>query len=167
MPIPENVDQDRLTEIASIDIVDATNTVVRLCVRGMAAEAGGEMGEARDLFWQAWRESSNDYEACIAAHYLARHQGTTEETLWWNQESLRRADADVGRAVRSFYPSLYLNVGYALEQLGQIAAAYEHYSLAAARLDVLGENPYANMIRMAVARGQDRTLVGRDKKFPR
>ncbi len=61
--------------------VDPENHVVRLCVRGMGAEARGEEDEARRLFLQAWDEATDDYEACIAAHYVARHQTTPQDTL--------------------------------------------------------------------------------------
>ncbi len=138
------------------DTVDPDNAVVKLCAQGMAAEAEGRMDDARVLFSEAWSVSSDDYEACIAAHYLARHQATAEETLWWNQEALRRADAAINR-VSGFYPSLYLNAAHALEQLGRVVEARQHYALAAQRLDDLPTNGYATMIRMAVARGQERT----------
>ena len=104
------------------DTVDPANAVVKLCAKGMAAEAEGRMDDARGLFAEAWSVSTDDYEACIAAHYLARHQAPAEETLWWNQEALRRADAAANR-VSGFYPSLYLNAAYALEQLGRIVEA--------------------------------------------
>jgi hypothetical protein len=137
--------------------VDPANAIVKLCAQGMEAEAEGRIEHARELFIEAWRVSSDDYEGCIAAHYLARHQATAEETLWWNQEALRRANAAVDYRVSEFYPSLYLNVAYALERLGQVAEAYQNYTFAAVRLDDLPANGYTNMIRMAVAQGQERT----------
>jgi len=139
------------------DTVDAANPVVKLCADGMAAEAEGRTEDARAFFAEAWRACNDDYEACIAAHYVARHQATAEETLRWNQEALRRADAADSSRVRCFYPSLYLNAAYALEQLGQIGEACQHYALAAVRLDDLPANGYATMIRRAVDRGQERT----------
>ena len=62
--------------------VDPANPVVQLCAAGMAIE-GDPLG-ARALFAEAWALQSDDYEACIAAHYVARHQATAEETLRWN-----------------------------------------------------------------------------------
>lgn len=67
------------------------NPVVRLCAAGMRAEAEGQDERAHDLFERAWQQAGDDYEACIAAHYLARHRPTPEDTLRWNAESLRRA----------------------------------------------------------------------------
>ncbi|RGC68468.1 hypothetical protein C5N14_13190 [Micromonospora sp. MW-13] len=36
---------------------------------------------------------TDDYDACVAAHYLARQQDDPEEILRWNQEALRHAFA--------------------------------------------------------------------------
>lgn len=57
-------------------MTDPENVVVRLCAQGMQAEAEGRDAQARDLFLQAWEAAEDDYDACIAAHYLARHQPT-------------------------------------------------------------------------------------------
>jgi hypothetical protein len=56
--------------------MDPNNPVVRLCAAGMAAEGEGRPADAKALFEQAWAESRDDFEACIAAHYVARHQAT-------------------------------------------------------------------------------------------
>lgn len=58
----------------------------------MRAEAEGKLEVARARFTEAWDSQTNDVEACIAAHYLARHQGDPRATLRWNEEALRRAD---------------------------------------------------------------------------
>jgi len=83
------------------------------------------------LYKQAWEAAKDDYEACIAAHYVARHQESPEETLRWNQEALVRADAVGDDRVRSFYPSLYLNMGQSHEALRHMAEARWYYELAA------------------------------------
>ena len=141
-------------------VIDPANSIVKLCAQGIAAEGEGRADDARRLFVEAWRLSGDDHEACIAAHYLARHQATAEETLWWNEEALRRADAVGDLRVREFYPSLHLNVADALERLGRVAQAHQHYVLAAKGLEDLPDNGYANLIRMAVARGEARTVSG-------
>jgi tetratricopeptide (TPR) repeat protein len=121
--------------------MDPNNPVVKLCAAGMAAEGKGRQAEAKALFEQAWAAHTDDFEACIAAHYVARHQATAEAELDWNREALRRADAAADERVREFYPSLYLNLAHSLEKLGQIATAHEHYSLAAARLAKSTDSP--------------------------
>jgi hypothetical protein len=61
---------------------DPANRVVALCAEGMARE--GEPGVALRLFEEAWAARTDDFEAAIAAHYVARHQPTAEEALRWN-----------------------------------------------------------------------------------
>ena len=52
------------------------NPVVALCAEGMAVE--GDREQARALFTRAWAIHRDDYEASIAAHFLARHQTTSQ-----------------------------------------------------------------------------------------
>jgi hypothetical protein len=140
--------------------VDAGNPVVELCTAGMAAEGGGRRADAKALFEQAWHASGNDYEAAIAAHYVARHQPTPEATLEWNERSLRRAEAarDANDArVNGFFPSLYLNYAHSLEELGRVADACSFYNLAAASLEALPADGYAALVRTGVTAGQRRT----------
>lgn len=79
----------------------------------------GKADEAKCLHQEAWEARTDDYEACIVAHYLARVQRTPDEVLNWNRESLRYADAVNDERVAGFYPSLYLNMGKAYEDLGK------------------------------------------------
>jgi tetratricopeptide (TPR) repeat protein len=137
--------------------MDADNPVVKLCAAGMAAEAEGRRDDAKALFEQAWDASRDDFEACIAAHYVARHQATPEAAFEWNERALRRAQAVNDDRVRGFFPSLLLNYAHSLEQLGRTAEACEHYGLAAARLDDLPQDGYANLVRTGVTAGQRRT----------
>ena len=135
--------------------MDPNNPVVKLCTAGMEAEGTGQIEAARALFLQAWAARQNDYDACIAAHYVARHRPPAE-TLHWNQVALDHADlADVA-LTGGFYPSLYLNMGWSHEQLGDLAEAGRYYDLATAKLDMLPDGPYAEVVRKGVAAGQAR-----------
>jgi tetratricopeptide (TPR) repeat protein len=116
--------------------MDTTDPVIRLCIQGVQAEFEHKMDLARSLYLQAWDLSQDDYQACIAAHYVARFQETPGETLHWNQEALRRAERVGDERVQEFYPSLYLNLGYSYEVLGNQAEAQKYYDLAA-RLGVV------------------------------
>ncbi|HMD08329.1 MAG TPA: hypothetical protein VKH63_12390 [Candidatus Acidoferrum sp.] len=136
--------------------MDSANPVVKLCVEGMRAETEGRIEEARLLFIQAWEESKNDYDACIAAHYVARHQKTSEEILRWNQESLDRADALNDERMQDFYPSLYLNLGKAHEDLGHREMARKYYELAAAGMNGLPGGRYGDVVRDGIKRGLQR-----------
>lgn len=111
--------------------IDVDNPVIKLCIQGTQAEFEGRVDDARELYRQAWETFANDYEACIAAHYVARFQESPMETLRWNQEALERADAVQDDSVRDFYPSLYLNLGRSHEVLGNQAESEKYYNLAA------------------------------------
>ncbi|MBN1658257.1 MAG: hypothetical protein JXA93_07650 [Anaerolineae bacterium] len=111
--------------------MDVENPVIRLCLAGSRAEFEGKITEAHRLYLQAWDIAGDDYEACIAAHYVARHQTSGEEILHWNQEALARAQAVSDERVESFYPSLYLNMGRSYELLGNQEEAQRYYALAA------------------------------------
>lgn len=140
--------------------VDSENPVVKLCAAGMAAEGQGRRADAKALFDEAWDTSSCDYEAAIAAHYVARHQPTPEATLEWNARALRRAEAARDAAddrVTGFFPSLLLNYAHSLEQLGRIAEAQRHYEVAAAAVETLPADGYAALVRTGITAGLRRT----------
>ena len=115
------------------ETIDPENPVIQLCIAGTQAEFQGQAGQARELYLQAWNLAGDDYEACIAAHYMARFQDNPAETLRWNRDALRCADAlGDDERVKSFYPSLYLNMGRSHELLGDQTEAHRYYALAAA-----------------------------------
>jgi hypothetical protein len=91
------------------------NPILQLCIQGTEAEYQHRPADARALYQQAWDSATDDYEACIAAHYVARFQDTPEETFRWNQAALNRADAVKDERVKAFYPSLYAgSLGFAV-----------------------------------------------------
>ncbi|MDW5266642.1 MULTISPECIES: hypothetical protein [Acidobacteriaceae] len=116
----------------------------------------GELDEASKLFMTAWEQSADDFEKCIAAHYVARHQKTASDMLRWNQESLDRANAVDGALVQGFYPSLYLNMGKSHEDLGNREEAKRFYELASAHLNQLSADRYGDIVRDGVVRGLQR-----------
>lgn len=107
------------------------STAEKLCVESTRAEFEGRLDDARALSLQAWQASEDDYDACISAHYMARYQQSPEEILHWNQVALARANAVGDGRVQNFYPSLYVNLGYAHEKLGNQVEAERFYKLAA------------------------------------
>ncbi len=111
--------------------MDQDNPVIKLCIAGTQAEFDGSMEAACELYRQAWEAATDDYEACIAAHYMARCQESPEETFRWNREALERAKAIDDGSIKEFYPSLYLNMGRSYEQLGDQAEAEKYFNLAA------------------------------------
>lgn len=111
--------------------IDPENPVVQLCIQGTRAEFQGNLDEARALYWRAWKASATDYEACIAAHYVAHLEENPQAALQWNLEALRRAESVGDDRVKNFYSSLVVNVGNSYERLGNQDEADLHYRLAA------------------------------------
>lgn len=130
--------------------MDPDNPVIKLCAQGMAAEARGETDEAARLFQRAWEAATDDYESCVAAHYVARHQPTPEKTLCWNQESLTRADRVGDERVTGFYASLHFAVGRAHAELDDAVEARRHFELAARRLSDVSPGEYADQLRRSI-----------------
>lgn len=112
--------------------MNSNNPVIQLCIEGSRAELNSEIAQASACYQQAWEIAADDYDACIAAHYVARHQAQPTETLRWNQIALDRANAVTDQRVEVFMPSLYLNMGHSYEVLGDLKAANHFYDLAAA-----------------------------------
>lgn len=137
---------------------DPENKVVKLCAEGMNVE--GEPEKARALFQQAWDIATSDFEAFTAAHYLARHQNSPEDTLKWNLEALHRAKRVQDDEINQVYPSLYLNVGKSYEDMGDRPQAREHYELASGYVSFLPAGGYGDMIKAGVTNGLHRTKVG-------
>ena len=50
------------------------NEIVKLCLQGIAFEEKGRPEEAGKIFFQAWNETTNDFEKFLAAYFVARHQ---------------------------------------------------------------------------------------------
>ena len=111
--------------------MDLNNPVIKLCIQGARFEFEGKKKDACELYRKAWETATDDYEACIAAHYVARFQDTHQATLKWNQEALRRADAVGDERMQEFYPSLYVNLGQSYELVGNEMEAQRYFRLAA------------------------------------
>lgn len=130
--------------------IDPENPVVRLCARGVEAEMAGDLETARIAYESAWETAGDDYESCIAAHYLARLQTLPQERIRWNRIALERAEAVGDERVVGFLPSLALNLGSAYEDAGQREAAAASYRRARERLGILPPGPYADAVERGV-----------------
>ena len=139
--------------------IDPNNPVAKLCADGMQAEGEGDHRKAQDLFLQAWEVASDAFEACIAAHYVARHQPNPEETLRWNQVAWRLARAAGDDRCAGFVPSLLLNLGHSYETLGNLPQAKQYYESAMERAKVLPPDQYGNMVRDGISRGLQRVAA--------
>lgn len=136
--------------------LDPDNPVVKRCAEGMQAEFAGRPDEAKRLFASAWESRSDDLEATIAAHYVARHADSLEEALRWNTLALEHAQRLPADTVRAMLPSLYLNLGKSHEDLGASDEARRWYTRASEVLDALGGDRYGDLVRDAVERALSR-----------
>jgi hypothetical protein len=143
-------------------MIDPTNRVVALCAEGMARE--GVAGEAKRLFEQAWEERSDDFEAAIAAHFVARHQPTAEETLRWNRLAVQHAELVPDGRAAGFLASLYLNLADAHETVGERESAAAAVRRAVAHLALLPSGGYRDFVAMGIRRLAER--VGVDVESP-
>lgn len=106
------------------------NNVVKRCLQGMEMEEKGKPEEAAKLFLQSWNEATNDFEKFLAAHYVARHQKTVSDKLNWLETQLQFALKINDDAVKSAFPSLYINIAKCYEDLNNPGRAKENAELA-------------------------------------
>src|SRR3954465_5427715 len=133
--------------------MDPTNAVVALCAAGMAVE--GTPAEARRLFESAWGARRDDFDAAVAAHFVARHQPTLEETLHWTTLAVNHAEAaSVAGDARAagLFASLYLNLGEAQANIGKGAAAAASARHAAEWLTTVPPGGYRELIALGIRR---------------
>jgi len=105
------------------------NNVIKICLQGMDREEKGKPEEASRLFLQAWNEATNDFEKFTAAYYVARHQKNVSDKLKWLETALQFALKINNEAVKSAYPSLYLNIAKCYEGLNDLDNAKKNYEL--------------------------------------
>jgi hypothetical protein len=134
--------------------IDPDNPVVALCAAGMAVE--GDAEAARQLFEQAWTARRDDYDASIAAHFLARAQPTAASRLEWNAIAARHAEAVSDARADAFKASLYLNLGDAHLAAGDVAAAHDAAIRAMAGVAHLAEDGYRTFVTRGIEGLQER-----------
>jgi hypothetical protein len=130
--------------------MDPSNPVVALCAQGMTVE--GTPDEARRLFEQAWAIRRDDFDAAIAAHFLARHQPTDAETLRWNALAVEHAESVPDDRCAELLASLYLNLGDSHARLGQRESARAAARRAAEHLATLPSGGYRDLVAMGIDR---------------
>lgn len=129
---------------------DPTNPVVALCARGIAAD--GEPDVARRLYEEAWTLRTDDFDAAIAAHYLARQQATVEQEAHWCAVALAHAEQVSDGRAESLLPSLLLNLGDAQRRAGDRESAQRAASRAQGLVETLPLGGYRDFISMGVER---------------
>ena len=105
------------------------NKLIQLLLQGMGMEDSGRPEEASLLFSKAWSEATADFEKFIAAYYVARHQKNVSDKLKWFETSLQFALKVNDEAVKSAFPSLYLNIAKCYEALSDPDKAKKYVAL--------------------------------------
>jgi len=135
-------------------LFDLDNPVVQLCAAGMAVD--GDAAAASVLFAQAWVARRDDFDASVAAHFVARHQTTPELTLDWNLRAVQHAEAVTDGRANELLASLYLNLGDAYRVLGQQPQASSAAQKAIDAIVLLPAGGYRDFVTMGVERLQAR-----------
>jgi hypothetical protein len=105
----------------------------------------GDAAAASALFTQGWESRRDDYEASIAAHFVARHQPTAADTLHWNRIAVEHAESVPDDRARPLLASLYLNLADSLLDLGYVADASAAADRGIAALEFLPAGGYREL----------------------
>jgi hypothetical protein len=127
--------------------------VVAAVSRGIQAETSGDAETARKAYAEAWDAATDDFERCIAAHYVPRLIDDSREKLRWNEDALRFALAVGDERVRGFLASLHACVGQARLGVGDITGAREALRTAQSCLADVPEGPYKTGLTGMIERG--------------
>ena len=131
-------------------MIDGDSDVARLCAAGMAID--GDAVAAGALFRQAWDARRDDYEASIAAHFLARHQPSLHDSLYWNRVAAEHAEAVADERAKPFLASLYLNLADSYLALGHAAEAAVVAERGVAALQFLPADGYRDFVSRGLQR---------------
>jgi hypothetical protein len=134
------------------------NHIVKLCAAGMQLEGEGNPAGAAAQFQQAWGEANTALERFIAAHYLARHQTTTADKLYWDEMALEQALKVDNPEIKAMYPSLYLNIGKCYEDLADKTNALKNYQSGLHFVPFLQQDGYGEMIEAGIRNGIRRVI---------
>jgi hypothetical protein len=140
--------------------LDPTNPVIALCAEGMAV--GGDAAAASEYFARAWAIRRDDFDAAVAAHYMARQQPAPAERLPWDARAVTHAEAALALGdarVPSLLASLYLNLGDALLTVGRAGDARDAAEQAEAALGALPDGGYREFVAGGVARLRSRAAI--------
>ena len=141
-------------------MIDADSLTAQLCVAGMTVD--GDPVAARAYFDRAWEARRDDYDASVAAHFVARHQPTAADTLRWNQVAVEHAHAVPGGRAHPLLASLYLNLGDSYLAVGRTTDAVVAAERGFAALQYLPPDGYRAFVAQGLERLRSRaaTAVG-------
>ena len=133
---------------------ETDSPVTRLCAAGMAVD--GDPAAAHAFFLQAWSARRDDFDASVAAHFMARHQPTPAARLHWNRLAVQYAEAVPGNRAYPLLASLYLNLADSLLTHGDITDASAAAGRGVTALQFLAPSGYREFVAHGLERVQDR-----------
>ena len=134
---------------------DPRNNIVKRCIQGMELEENGKPADAGRIFFQAWKEASNNFEKFLAAYYVARHQNNEQDKLYWLQSTMKYAMLVNDDSVKTAYPNLYLNIAECYEDLNDPENAAKFRELAnSAKADPSDQGPFYHGTRAEMRVGE-------------
>lgn len=92
-------------------------------------EENGKPDEAGEVFRNAWKEASDDFEKFLASYFFSKHQKSAIEELQWLETSLQLALKLNSEATKSALPTLYANIATCYETSGDPFKAKESTEL--------------------------------------
>ena len=122
----------------------------------------GDRDQARASFTEIWRDMGGEadpFHVCTLSHFMADTQDDVRSELEWDCRALdaahqvtdaRAKEHHASLSIKSFYPSLHLNVGDAFLRLGNVEQARMHVLAAGAALKDLPDSPLAEMTRNGI-----------------
>lgn len=126
--------------------------IMRTVSDGIAMLHAGRRHEARARFEAIWDDIKGDpdpFHECTLAHFMADTQDDPAEELRWDLRALHAAERvtqhramvhHASLSIRSFFPSLHLNVADACLRLGDMAGARRHVDAGLASADDLHQD---------------------------
>mgnify|MGYP005854377057 CR=1 FL=1 len=123
-----------------------------------------------DAIWLEMGDRPDPFHVCTLSHYMADAQDDVARELEWDLRALEAAERVTdGRAkqhhaslsIKSFYPSLHLNVGDAFLRLGNLDDAEKHVRAAENALRHLPESPLSDLTRKGVTALAERVRAAR------
>jgi hypothetical protein len=109
----------------------ASNPIVKLCLQGMGLEDQGMQQQARQLFLQAWNESTQPFERFMSAWFLGRGHAPAADRLKWLDAALLAALGIQDGSTTSALPALYSEISRCHEAMNHPDEAARNRTLAA------------------------------------
>jgi len=143
--------------------MDLSSPEMKEIVEAVQVLHRGAKAEARARLLALWDQHSANgarMEMCAIAHFLADTETDAAEELEWDLRSLDLATGSreaedlepLAPEFESFLPSAHGSVGNGYRMLGDLERARRHVGFATARVGVLADDAYGQLVRGGLRR---------------